>query len=118
MLAPTLERTNSALNQSNTQLAAMYKELTATRAALESIPPRLDESNRSLKESAASLHHLEPMMASLRNLDESLAVLRKTIENINKSIPLLDITKGTPPADEALQRARDTEPKAPAATPP
>ena len=108
-LAPELRRSTQALDRSNSQLAEMYREIAATHQALEALRPRVDESNAHMKLASDRLAHLEPMMASLRNLDESLAALRKTIENISKAIPGVDFTKGTPPADRVLQRQEDAK---------
>jgi hypothetical protein len=111
-LAPALEKTNATLEKSNELMAATYRELVATRAAAEQMPARLDEANDHLKRATAMLAHLETMQGSLRNLDESLAALRKMIENIDKAIPLLNFSKGTPPADKAIEKSREAEQKA------
>lgn len=111
-LAPALRETNTALATSNAQLERLYSEVASTHQSLELVIARLDATNTYLQESVRQLGHLDPMMASLKNLDESLAALRKNIENIDKAIPLLDLSKGTPPADRMLQR-QERERKAP-----
>jgi chromosome segregation ATPase len=105
-LAPALERTNAALDRSNAQLERMYAELRQSNETLKVVVGKLDEANAQLQLSATQLKRLEPMMVSLKSLDESMASLRKVIENIDKAIPLLNITRGTPPADASLQRQR------------
>jgi DNA repair ATPase RecN len=112
-LTPALEKTNASLGKTNEQLAALYREMVATRESVEVMPRRLDEANEHLKRSTEMLAHLEPMQASLRNLDESLAALRKIVENIDKAIPLVNFTKGTPSADKALEKSREGEKAAP-----
>lgn len=98
-LAPALRQTNASLERSNTQMETLYTELTNTHKSLDLVLARLDDTNAHLQESTRHLRHLDPMMASLKNLDESLAALRKIVENIDKAVPLLNLTAGTPPVD-------------------
>ncbi len=109
VLTPALEKTNAALERANEQMAAVYKELEATRLAVEQMPRRVDEANEHLRRSSEMLSHLEPMKASLRSLDESLAALRKMVENIDKAIPLVNLMKGVPPADKAIEKSREPD---------
>lgn len=103
-LAPELQRTNAAIDRSNAQLERLYAELAETHKSLNVVIARMDSTNSHLQESVRELRRLEPMSASLKNLDESLASLRKSIENIDRVIPLLNISEGTPSADRALRR--------------
>ena len=106
-LVPQLKESNAALLKANTQL--------------EQANARLDVANTKLTESVQILQTLGPMMTSLREVSESLASLRKMMENIDHAIPLINITGGTPPADSALERQRETpvsDPANPAPTPP
>lgn len=91
-LVPQLKESNAALLKANAQLV----EANA----------RLEISNAKLTESVRLLQTLDPMKASLRDVNESLASLRKMMENIDRAIPLINITAGTPPADTALERQR------------
>lgn len=108
-LAPALRQTNTALERSNAQLERLYGELAETHGSLKLVLVRLDASNAQLERSVQELGHLGPMMASLKDLDESLAALRKNIENIDKAIPLLNLSKGTPPADQILKKHADPQ---------
>jgi ABC-type transporter Mla subunit MlaD len=107
----TLERTLDQLARSNANVERIGAELAGTHRTLAQVPPRLDESVAHLRDSSERLRHLEPMMLSLRNLDESLAALRKTLENIDKVIPGKDFTRGTPPADRVIERQKEEERK-------
>lgn len=102
-LAPALRQTNASLETSNIQLERLYGELASTHKSLELVLARLDTTNVHLQESAQQLRHLDPMMASLKNLDESLAALRRVVQNIDKAVPLLSLGKGTPPVDGVLK---------------
>lgn len=116
-LEPALSQTNARLDATNQQLARAVADLAAARERLDAVIARIDQSNDHLAVSVRSLNHLEPMMASLRNLDESLAALRKVIENIDDAIPFLNMSKGTPPADRALDRQQPAPDTAPRPTP-
>ncbi len=103
-LVPQLKESNAALLKANAQL--------------EQANSRLEVSNAKLTESVKLLQALEPMKTSLREVNESLASLRKMMENIDRAIPFINITAGTPPADSALQRQRQVPPSpAPDASP-
>ncbi len=106
-LAPVLEQTKSALDSSNIQLESFHAQLAVTHHSLELMLIQMETTNTQLRQSVQQLNHLEPMMASIKNLDESLAALRKNIENIDKAIPLINVSKGTPPADRVLKRQED-----------
>ncbi len=103
-VTPQLRAAGEALQSSNEHLAQLYEELAQTHRSLELILARLDTTNGYLRQSVEQLGHLEPAMTSLKSVDESLASLRKTIENIGKAIPMLNLSNGTPPADRSLQR--------------
>ena len=100
-LAPALRQTNASLERSNTQMETLYTELKETHKTLDLVLERLDTTNTHLQESTGHLRRLDPMMASLKSLDESLAALRRMVENIDKAVPLLNLSKGTPPVDGA-----------------
>ncbi len=106
-LAPVLEQTKSALDSSNIQLESLHAQLAATHHSLGLMLIQMETTNAQLRQSVQQLNHLEPMMVSIKNLDESLAALRKNIENIDKAIPLINVSKGTPPADRVLKRQED-----------
>lgn len=103
VLTPALEKSNAALERANEQMAAVYRELEQIRLAMEAMPRRVDEANEHLRRSTELMSHLEPMQGSLRNLDESLAALRKMVENIDKAIPLVNLMKGVPPAEKTRE---------------
>lgn len=121
-LGPQLAQTNAAIIKAhaqielgNAQLVELQKQITSMQASIQAFHPRLDDANSTMQDSVRQLKHLEPMMASMRNLDESLASLRKMLENIGRAIPLLNVTGGTPSADRALERQRETpQPSTPA----
>lgn len=103
-LAPELRQSNAALAQSIVQLERMYGELARTNTSLALVLDKLTLANSQMEETLQELRHLDPMSASIQSVDESLAALRKTIENIDKAVPLINLTAGTPPADRALKR--------------
>lgn len=108
-LAPALRQTNAALDTSNAQLERLYGELASTHQSLELVLARLDTTNIHMQESVRQLRHLDPMMVSLKSLDESLAALRKLVDNLDRVVPLLRLSKGTSPVEGTLNSER-TEP--------
>lgn len=107
-LAPALNQTNQSLQTTNAHLDRIREELQATNQSLQGVLTHL----QSVAASSANLSHLDPMMATMRSLDESLAALRKIIENVDSAIPLFNFTKGTPPPPPA------PAPESPEAAPP
>ena len=106
-LVPQLKESNAALLTANAQLGQANA--------------RLETANTKLIESVQLLQTLSAMKGSLQEVNESLASLRKMMENIDRVIPLINITAGTPPADTALQRQRQNpvpEPAIPAPSSP
>ena len=108
-LAPALKQSTAALDRSNIELERLYGETVEAHGSLKLVLAGLERSNDQLEEAVRQARHLDPLMVSLKSLDESLAAMRKTIENIDKAIPLLRLTQGTPPADRLLKRQADAK---------
>ncbi|HEX2837454.1 MAG TPA: hypothetical protein VHN77_04940, partial [Phycisphaerales bacterium] len=99
-VVPELRDTNAALRTSSAHIEQLYREVLNAHVSLRLVLDRLDATNANLQTSAQQLRSLDPMMGSLNKLDESLAALRRMVENIDKAVPLLNFSRGTQPVEK------------------
>lgn len=103
-VVPELRDTNAALRTSSAHIEQLYREVLNAHVSLRLVLDRLDATNANLQTSAQQLRSLDPMMGSLNKLDESLAALRRMVENIDKAVPLLNFSRGTQPVEKVTER--------------
>lgn len=113
-IVPALERTNQLMAETNARLDDTQRALADMRARLErleGVVVRVDQ----------RLTAMDPIERSLGRIDQHLAALRKSMENVDRAVPLMDVTEGTAPVESATppgRRPGDPDPATRPAPPP
>lgn len=117
-----MEETSLAMTQANANLVRVTQELETANRVLDSRLAQIDLTNQHLQATQDRLAILESIDASLKALDVHLASLRRTLDNIDSTVPFLDLADPPPENEAAAPTDPPTEapanPPSPPATPP
>lgn len=113
-----MEETSLEMSRANENLERVTAQLEVANATLEQRLAAIDITNEHLTATRERLELLDAIHHELKALDLHLASLRRTLDNIDSVIPILNLADpATDPAEETPEEPTGTPPDAPATSP-